>query len=69
MIELKADPATLEDAKTDINVMISSIWQGEVDLQRISNKGKISNTGNVQLTVKLVHLFTSNNRYDSFQLF
>ena len=38
VIELKADPATLEEAKTKINVMISSIWQGQVDLQRISSK-------------------------------
>ena len=50
MIELKADPATLEDAKTEINVMISSIWQGQVDLQRISSKGNRSNSGNLQIS-------------------
>ena len=59
MIELKADPATLEDAETKINVMISSIWQGQVDLQRISSKGNRSNTGNLQITVKPVHVVTS----------
>jgi hypothetical protein len=39
--------------------LLSSIWQGQVDLQRISSKGNRSNTGNIQITVKPVHVVTS----------
>ncbi|CAC5370449.1 unnamed protein product [Mytilus coruscus] len=39
VIELKGDSAIVEDKKAEISQLVTSIWQGPVDLQKISNKG------------------------------
>ncbi|XP_052082465.1 uncharacterized protein LOC127720101 [Mytilus californianus] len=38
VIELKGDSAIVEDKKAEISQLVTSIWQGPVDLQKISNK-------------------------------
>ncbi|VDI54719.1 poly [ADP-ribose] polymerase 10/14/15 [Mytilus galloprovincialis] len=39
VIEMKGDSAIVEDKKAEISQLVAAIWQGSVDLQKISNKG------------------------------
>ncbi|XP_071144780.1 uncharacterized protein [Mytilus edulis] len=39
VIELKGDSAIVEDKKAEILQLVALIWQGPVDIQKISNKG------------------------------
>ncbi|CAG2195233.1 unnamed protein product [Mytilus edulis] len=40
VIEMKGDSAIVEDKKAEISQLVAAIWQGPVDLQKISNKEK-----------------------------
>ncbi|XP_063409299.1 uncharacterized protein LOC134692726 isoform X2 [Mytilus trossulus] len=39
VIELKGDSAIVEDKKAEISQLVAAIWQGPVDIPKISNKG------------------------------